>query len=402
MNDRICAVSECERPVVGRDLCSMHWQRMKKYGSTDLPERLKTSELKCSVDNCGKPAKGGHGWCHMHYRRWRLHGSLELPEKPTRPNSCAVEGCNKGGRLTRGLCAAHYYRLRTHGDVQAHIPVVEHGLNPECTVQGCGRNDYVRRGLCGMHYQRAAKHGDPNWEQPSVPETCTTDGCRKPHDSKGLCQMHYMRLRRTGSLDTSARPRQSDSPCSIEGCTKPAERKGWCSAHYTRSKRHGDPLATVRERSATPPETCTLPGCCTAHFAKGLCHGHYQQANHLANKDVRNERMRQHYRDNREEYYAKTNRRRQRVLIAMDAVDRALSADYRRAIAQDPCAYCGKPSAHVDHYFPIAKGGTDHWWNLTRACDWCNRSKAARCGTWFALRTGAPWTSAPSLSLASK
>nr|WP_237532546.1 HNH endonuclease signature motif containing protein [Streptomyces sp. SID8352] len=72
----------------------------------------------------------------------------------------------------------------------------------------------------------------------------------------------------------------------------------------------------------------------------------------------------------------------------MDALDKALSADYRRAIASDSCSYCGAPSSQVDHYFPVSKGGTDHWWNLTRACEPCNKSKAAHCGTWFLLLWG--------------
>ena len=38
-----------------------------------------------------------------------------------------------------------------------------------------------------------------------------------------------------------------------------------------------------------------------------------------------------------------------------------------------------------DTYFPIAKGGTDHWWNLVRSCGPCNRRKHAYCGTWFIL-----------------
>ena len=46
------------------------------------------------------------------------------------------------------------------------------------------------------------------------------------------------------------------------------------------------------------------------------------------------------------------------------------------------------PGEEDDHYFPVAKGGTDHWFNLVRSCLLCNRSKAAHCGTWFRLRMG--------------
>jgi 5-methylcytosine-specific restriction endonuclease McrA len=65
-----------------------------------------------------------------------------------------------------------------------------------------------------------------------------------------------------------------------------------------------------------------------------------------------------------------------------------LAAQYRRAIADDTCRYCGGLAEHDDHYFPTSKGGRDFWWNLTRACGPCNRAKGSHCGTWFRLRTG--------------
>lgn len=95
-------------------------------------------------------------------------------------------------------------------------------------------------------------------------------------------------------------------------------------------------------------------------------------------------------------------RRKQRLAVNMDAMDRALSAAYRNAIHRDPCCFCRRRTAemHVDHYVPLAKGGTDHWWNLVRACADCNLSKKARCGTWFALRVGSAHGSRPAPAVA--
>jgi 5-methylcytosine-specific restriction endonuclease McrA len=82
-------------------------------------------------------------------------------------------------------------------------------------------------------------------------------------------------------------------------------------------------------------------------------------------------------------------RRRQRVVLDMDEADRLLSAEYRKAIRNDPCFYCGSAETHhVDHYFPLAKGGTDAWFNLRAACRDCNLSKFTTCGTAFLLRAG--------------
>lgn len=37
MTKRICSVGDCESATVGLGLCSKHWQRFHKYGTTDLP-----------------------------------------------------------------------------------------------------------------------------------------------------------------------------------------------------------------------------------------------------------------------------------------------------------------------------------------------------------------------------
>ncbi|MFS4103770.1 HNH endonuclease [Streptomyces sp. PD-S100-1] len=303
--------------------------------------------------------------------------------------ACAVAGCPKGGKLVRGLCAAHYYRLRVHGDVQAHIPIKEIGQHSECTVAGCGRGDTLRRGLCTKHYQRWKSHGDPEWEPPRQPENCTIEGCgAQPTVGKGLCRKHFKRLHRTGSTADPVKVQRVLGPCAVDGCGKREDRRGLCTTHYARWKRHGDTSTVLRPWTPQDGLTCSETGCQAAASSQGLCRRHWVAAYHQKNREARNARMRAHYLANREEYYAKTNRRRQIVEANMDALDRALSADYRRAIAADACAYCGAASSHVDHVFPVAKGGTDHWWNLVRACEPCNKAKAAHCGTWFLLLRG--------------
>jgi hypothetical protein len=94
--------------------------------------------------------------------------------------------------------------------------------------------------------------------------------------------------------------------------------------------------------------------------------------------------------DNRKRWRDYKNRymRSRRASLRMCREDRELSVAYRQAIRNDPCLYCGGPGEEDDHYFPVAKGGTDHWYNLVRSCLPCNRSKAAHCGTWFRLRMG--------------
>lgn len=55
--------------------------------------------------------------------------------------------------------------------------------------------------------------------------------------------------------------------------------------------------------------------------------------------------------------------------------DQALGA-YYRALAVDPCVYCGEPADATDHIVPVSQGGENAWTNYAPACRSCNSSKA--------------------------
>lgn len=76
--------------------------------------------------------------------------------------------------------------------------------------------------------------------------------------------------------------------------------------------------------------------------------------------------------------------RRMRVTAAFTAEDRAESIAWRKLIKDDPCFYCGAAETHhVDHYISLANAGTEHWWNLVRACRTCNHRKNRMNGDEF-------------------
>lgn len=384
MPQRTCTLPDCDRPLIARELCSMHYQRLVHRGTTEV-RAPRPPKPPCSVDDCGKPT-ASRGWCHMHYRRWRMNGTLDDPTPRPRRSRCAVQGCDVVGRTSRGLCARHYARWRTDGDPgeaqrRYRPPATSDAV---CEIKGCNRGGLLRRGWCTIHYQRWQKHGDPTYERPAPAPTCSMTGCEKPHDARGLCSTHYVRWWRTGTPDA---PQSRINLCSVEGCADRSHSRGLCAKHHARWQRHGttDQPAKAWTRSATG--RCEIVGCNAAHQARGLCAFHYQQERHDETRDVANARMRAHYQANREYYFAKGDERRG-ILASLSGEDRAISAGYRRAIANDPCAYCGGKGEHNDHVFPLAKGGSDHWWNLVRACAPCNKSKAAHCGTWFRLRRG--------------
>lgn len=97
-------------------------------------------------------------------------------------------------------------------------------------------------------------------------------------------------------------------------------------------------------------------------------------------------RYKEYYKANPEVLLASRDRRRTRVRVEMAAEDRRLSVKYRKQIKDDPCYWCGTDEGpkHFDHLVPLAKGGTDHWWNLVRSCATCNLRKHDKMpGEWL-------------------
>lgn len=89
---------------------------------------------------------------------------------------------------------------------------------------------------------------------------------------------------------------------------------------------------------------------------------------------------RQHYRKNREQYYANNRRRRARE---RGADGQHTAEDVRRIHAQqkDRCYWCDVKLGgvyHIDHIVPLSRGGSDNPANLCCACASCNCSKKAK------------------------
>lgn len=65
---------------------------------------------------------------------------------------------------------------------------------------------------------------------------------------------------------------------------------------------------------------------------------------------------------------------RRRALKA-NAPTFAITAKDVEKLLRKPCAYCGKPSQHLDHVIPLSRGGSHSIGNLVQACASCNTSK---------------------------
>lgn len=330
MNKLICTVAGCDGKHRARGMCFMHYQRWRTHGSTELPTRPEPPKRDCSVESCQAPHLA-RGFCKKHYQRWKQSGSTELTRTRT---YCSVDGCDEPC-VGRGWCASHYGRWKRHGDPegtrQAPPP------RPECAVDGCDR-DVKGRSLCDLHLSRKRRGADLTAPVRGTHRVCKSPGCEGRYSARDLCRQHY--------YEAFVKPKAAEY-----------------NARSRQKRAEMDPVALSRTRAAR------------------------YQANRERIRAQVKKRYNERYAQDPAPWRAAKSRRKMRSGQRMDADDRRISVDYRRAIADDPCFYCGNAEAsHVDHYFPLVKGGTDHWYNLVRACSPCNLSKHKRCGTWFALK----------------
>lgn len=333
MTKRTCDAPGCERPTVGRGLCRMHYQRMRNHGTTDLAPRPKPAVTRCSVDGCENDQLA-RGLCGKHYQRVQIKGNLADPT-PRGRATCSVEDCGKVC-VGRGFCAKHYRRFMLHGSPHT---VRQRAV---CSVAACDR--FVKtEGLCDLHLRRARKGTPLTAPLRTARQGCDVEGCEQPHHCRFLCKRHYYErytITKLAQYEQSRRERLAAMSPAEEAVVRAERRR-----YYQENREH------IREQRK-------------AEYVK-------------------------QYAEDPAPWRAAKSRRRMRLDQKMVREDARISTDYRRAIASDPCFYCGSAETNcVDHFFPLAKGGTDHWWNLVRSCTPCNSSKHAKCGTRFMLMAG--------------
>ena len=141
MNKSTCCIQECESKVFGKLLCSKHYTRLVRHGSTKDPVRV---VAKCAIVGCSS-LRSKKAWCGTHYSRIRKAVSKE---------KCALEGCS--GRLfALFLCQVHYHRLRNTGTTNLRIHV-----QSKCRMPSCESPARKNR-WCSMHKSRIDRNGSP-------------------------------------------------------------------------------------------------------------------------------------------------------------------------------------------------------------------------------------------------
>lgn len=95
----------------------MHYQRLMHKGTTSKPDKPVAI---CKVDDCDRELVGsiGRGMCSKHYQRWRKNGTTDAlveqwwhEERGVNPSRCTITGCGKPQK-SGGLCSMHDTRAR--------------------------------------------------------------------------------------------------------------------------------------------------------------------------------------------------------------------------------------------------------------------------------------------------
>lgn len=137
--------------------------------------------------------------------------------------------------------------------------------------------------------------------------------------------------------------------CGIQGCPKPSKAKDMCDSHRSKQWRESHPNAASENSKKW----------------------------RLLHPEASSESSKKWVEENRERKYSLVARRRQKSREGVSSEDIDIASEYRKAIKNDPCFYCGTRSGefHIDHAVPISRGGLEVWNNLVRACANCNLSK---------------------------
>src|SRR5690625_3348032 len=105
--DLICEVTNCDKPIKAKNLCDMHYTRLRRNGSLERTSLDHSIITTCLAIGCKNEAKTS-GLCAGHYSNLKKVGS---PYRPQIIRLCSIKGCERPHQA-KGLCNKHYHDWR--------------------------------------------------------------------------------------------------------------------------------------------------------------------------------------------------------------------------------------------------------------------------------------------------
>ena len=120
MAKTLCSITGCNRPLVDRErgVCLMHYKRIRKYGSVDLPKRTDPAIERCSVCDRLVGEHGARGLCSRHYQSWKRYGDPLQSERNTTERTSRAK---RRRRHYRATAESVIGRTLQPGEIVHHI-----------------------------------------------------------------------------------------------------------------------------------------------------------------------------------------------------------------------------------------------------------------------------------------
>lgn len=189
----LCEIPDCGRPVVAKNLCGTHWNRVRRWGDARADQpitkrgRGATYEPRqCSVEECGDAVRT-RGMCSSHYNQWRRTGSPLPKPVPTLLErfEAITDNAGSGGcvvranpalgsarstrELPRRACFPFpsLYGEPNMSEIQQWKRVADYGQPPDGALI---KTDYIQTPYTPhLHHQRQPYTDDVLWFVPYLP-----------------------------------------------------------------------------------------------------------------------------------------------------------------------------------------------------------------------------------------
>jgi hypothetical protein len=146
MQNKICSIEGCEKPLYARNLCRNHYASLQRKGFK-LPIKISPKNRICSIPGCNEKHVA-RGYCKKHYQ---THVKRSERKRRNPDRQCKIEGCMSKDYYAKGYCHNHYKKyVAKEGAKHNHLDFL-------CSYPGCSVRVATQGGYCAIHKEKALK-----------------------------------------------------------------------------------------------------------------------------------------------------------------------------------------------------------------------------------------------------